>query len=1225
MENQSKSFFPKLMSILFIAMGIFLGFYAFFANATTWSIGSNSWNNSSYLDSSFWSYGPSTGDIITALYGSGDEWTAYTKWWSGYTSGSCLAAGMQVEYFTWGTSILPLSLSGNTIYILSSGTYITTGTLSLDNNCIAIVGTGKIYIYSTWSLATLIYASWTQNNIIDNVIIDGIYDGQSSIHSPNQFWILLDYAAQNITINQLQSMNNAGDGMSILNNSQNILVNNSLLFNNGRAGIDVNNAALFSNNVNINNTILFNNENWLNLVRSTENIINNVYSFNNNTFWIKLIEATNNIFQWVNSYNNWDYWFDLDTISIGNQFFGGLNVFNNHWGIWLNENIIWTNGSDQYLTWGTEIYLSTLWRGSGILSTVGTTSRAYLINPVNADNIYLHNRNSWLNIRGPQVRTGKLPVSYSFGSSIVQQIQPVMFSWTSIITWWSYNIIKYIGSQITYLSWTITISGGAYNSTSWTTISLTAVNPTQYRIFGPDIISEVIGTYVTGSVTQSITFSWTDWLKTAFVQFRNGTDRATHYATSTILDTTYPLFECHDISLSIPMTTWGYYTFSWVTIVATDVNLSGATLSGLNGNTYYSGNFNLGYNTLLNDWTYKLIVSDYAGNSTGITFTIDTTAPSVTGIYPTSGINITGTNNIAFTRTGLDAHMSGYTIQVTGTNTYTCTTNQTGCTINYMNNGNYTWYVIATDRAGNTWTSIPRPFMITTPFSGSATITGTNIIYTIYPYTNNVVWLRLWANQPYNYVVTWTDLVSGITGGFISWSIIVYSQLTWADGAKTINVIFSNFTGDTISKTISVHLDRTALAPTPVIPASGSAISGAFNLAWSGVGDAVGISGYQYFIATTWTIGTWVVKSAFTTSSITSASIANMEIWLDGTYYRYVKSIDRLGNVWTSVVYPFSYSGTIDTTPDSFSFTSITDARINRVYASNIVTITGLSTPVIASINRWALYISGHLVTGTTWYVQNWWTVKIELVSSDEYDDEITSTLTVGTRSATFHVITMQEDEDTYNYDDIETDLSNTEKLMIFSIFETLRDLYAGDKEEEFFNTLMVMLENKMDDLDENDTEYSSLKYLYDLAKQYYEQGDFSGDNVDNTPWIINGIYTAPNGKRYTITYDSSKQRFTSTNFVTPKYFPTLDTLKYIIDINNPVGTQYLNAKSILARFKNASIDGTWQTSPYTAPNHKVFYFFKSIDGRYSSYTFTTERYFDSLEAVKEYIYNSNR
>jgi hypothetical protein len=35
MEQEKQAFFPKLMSILLIAMGIFLGFYAFFANATT--------------------------------------------------------------------------------------------------------------------------------------------------------------------------------------------------------------------------------------------------------------------------------------------------------------------------------------------------------------------------------------------------------------------------------------------------------------------------------------------------------------------------------------------------------------------------------------------------------------------------------------------------------------------------------------------------------------------------------------------------------------------------------------------------------------------------------------------------------------------------------------------------------------------------------------------------------------------------------------------------------------------------------------------------------------------------------------------------------------------------------------------------------------------------------------------------------------------------------------
>ncbi|MEI6672117.1 MAG: hypothetical protein WCL02_01855 [bacterium] len=54
-------------------------------------------------------------------------------------------------------------------------------------------------------------------------------------------------------------------------------------------------------------------------------------------------------------------------------------------------------------------------------------------------------------------------------------------------------------------------------------------------------------------------------------------------------------------------------------------------------------------------------------------------------------------------------------------------------------------------------------------------------------------------------------------------------------------------------------------------------------------------------------------------------------------------------------------------------------------------------------------------------------------------------------------------------------------------------------------------------------------------------------------------------------------------------------------------------------------MDGTRQTSPYTAPNHKVFYFFKTMEGQFSSYTFTSEKYFDSLEAVKEYIHNSNK
>jgi len=123
---------------------------------------------------------------------------------------------------------------------------------------------------------------------------------------------------------------------------------------------------------------------------------------------------------------------------------------------------------------------------------------------------------------------------------------------------------------------------------------------------------------------------------------------------------------------------------------------------------------------------------------------------------------------------------------------------------------------------------------------------------------------------------------------------------------------------------------------------------------------------------------------------------------------------------------------------------------------------------------------------------------------------------------------------------------------MIISIFETLRDVYAGDKEVEFFNTFMVVLENRIDDYNTNNHEYEALTYLCNIIQTYYDR-EFSSNTIDGTRWIVNGIYTAPNGKKYPITYDSSKQRFTSSNFVVPKYFPTLDTFIYIIDINNPV------------------------------------------------------------------------
>ena len=122
--------------------------------------------------------------------------------------------------------------------------------------------------------------------------------------------------------------------------------------------------------------------------------------------------------------------------------------------------------------------------------------------------------------------------------------------------------------------------------------------------------------------------------------------------------------------------------------------------------------------------------------------------------------------------------------------------------------------------------------------------------------------------------------------------------------------------------------------------------------------------------------------------------------------------------------------------------------------------------------------------------MQNGRTVKIELISSDEYDTDVTSTLTIHTVSAIFRITTETEDEanDSTDYSDISTDLSSTERLQIIAIFEALRDLYGGLKQDEFFDSLMVMLQSEIDALgtsSSNDSERSALQYLYDLADQY--------------------------------------------------------------------------------------------------------------------------------------------
>ncbi len=213
MENSKQhSLFSKFMSFAFIAIGIFLGIYAFSTNATHWNVWTIEWDNSNYLSGLFRDASPTDDDIITALYGTGDDGSVYTQNWTGYTSGSCLNGGMSVVY-TW--DLTGGTLNANTIYVLTGNISTWNETIAMAN-CSAVISmneTGTIF-YSTTQLSNTAMFSGEENQymIFDNISTDGTGDGIGGIHAANKYGIYLSGSSNNI-INNNKTFNNSLDGI----------------------------------------------------------------------------------------------------------------------------------------------------------------------------------------------------------------------------------------------------------------------------------------------------------------------------------------------------------------------------------------------------------------------------------------------------------------------------------------------------------------------------------------------------------------------------------------------------------------------------------------------------------------------------------------------------------------------------------------------------------------------------------------------------------------------------------------------------------------------------------------------------------------------------------------------------------------------------------------------------------------------------------------------------
>lgn len=601
---------------------------------------------------------------------------------------------------------------------------------------------------------------------------------------------------------------------------------------------------------------------------------------------------------------------------------------------------------------------------------------------------------------------------------------------------------------------------------------------------------------------------------------------------------------------------------------------------------------------------YQIIASDEAGNSSQINFNIDTTFPTINLINPISWLLITWNNTVTFSWSWNDWYFSWYEFVLSGYsfgNYYTwIITASSSKIISNLNNWNYRRQVTIYDKAWNKTKSQVLPLFVDVPLTWQIGLWWITTIWYINYTRSWTVLLQTNINKPTIATISW-NIVSQYWYNIINKEIFAGNQTTSIDltsweWQKYIYVNLKDLTDNqTIHWSLSVVVDSTWPSKPDLSSTNNkhytwgfaiSRISSTDNWAW--------VKEYNYIIEQN-----SITKKSWKTST-PSIAISNMELWLQWTFNIKVQAIDQVWNESSrSESAMFNYSWIPDTSPESFTFSRQIDVDINTIYRSNSVVISWLSTYTFikAVIDEWNLFVNWINVNKES-LVTNWDVLYIELRSSNNYYDVETSTLTISDKSSVFKLITIRKEwSDYYDYED--TNLSTTEIIELEWLYLLIVNLDSTLKE-----TLKDMLEAKIDELIEEwalSREIAKLRYIYERLI----------DDINN---YKDTIYTAPNGKKYTIIYKEwlwyTSINFSKTNET--KYFATINEINAFIDKNNSQG------------WLNYTIDTSRSTAPYKAPNGKIYNLFKTTTWKYWSYNMVTPKLFDSLKLLQDYINKNN-
>lgn len=431
-------------------------------------------------------------------------------------------------------------------------------------------------------------------------------------------------------------------------------------------------------------------------------------------------------------------------------------------------------------------------------------------------------------------------------------------------------------------------------------------------------------------------------------------------------------------------------------------------------------------------------------------------------------------------------------------------------------------------------------------------------------------------------------------------------NLTPGDGIKNFTALFTAWSLNPYSVAKQVILDTTApTVPTLTTPINGVAVTGTITLSRSGASDAwAGISWYVTQIATNTTFTTLVASGTTTNETINIAS----GVLTTGQYYRRIVTTDRVWNQSISEVESFTIAVPNTTViingtgaiPNTFSIPAINNANPNISYRSSPVTVAGLNNSQQAAINVSAgTLIKNGTNIGTTGTAVNGDILEIDLIASSNYNTQVNSTLTVGTRSAVFNLKTKTEDQ-SYN------GMTNTQRLQIRIIFDSMVSTYGMNDARTLtlMTTLRTAIESMLSLTNYTQSQKDALEYFLTLVNGYIN--DKWGSNPFN-----GASYTARNGRVFSITFDTTRAAYTSPQFIKQAYFSSWTSMKLHIDVHNPwSGQWFLNGT--VNNIENANRGNNIQVMP----NGKIYRIDQTNGRRYSPDTISQKQFNSQSELL---------